>query len=98
MPKRKTSDKQFADLTKEINLEKFKCNVKSNFEDFPDPRIEKRCTYPAWYLFLIILSGYLAGCNSIADIAQFAEIRAHWFADLIYRSKFKIWFREHQLP
>lgn len=83
MPKRKTSDKQFADLSSEIDLETFKRNIKSNFEDFPDPRVVKRCLYPAWYLFLVILSGYLAGCNTIADIAHFAEIRAHWFADLI---------------
>ena len=83
MPKRKTYDKQFADLSKEIDLKKSKQNVKSSFGDFSDPRVEKRCVYPAWYLFLIILSGYLAGCNTIADIAHFAEIRAPWFADLI---------------
>ncbi len=83
MPKRKTSDKHFLDLTKEIDLEQFKENVKSNFADFPDPRISTRCFYPAWYLFLVILSGYLAGCNTISDIAHFAEIRAHWFANLI---------------
>ncbi len=85
MPKRKTSDKQFADLSKAIDLEKFIRNVRSNFEDFPDPRIANRCIYTAWYLFLIILSGYLAGCNTIADIAHFAEIRAHWFAGLLDR-------------
>ena len=85
MPKRKTSDKQFADLSKAIDLENFKRSVQSNFEDFPDPRLTNRCIYPAWYLFLVILSGYLAGCNTIADIAHFAEIRAHWFADLIDR-------------
>lgn len=83
MPKRKTSDKNFSDLTQNIDLEEFSKNVKSSFEDFPDPRISTRCQYPAWYLFLIILSGYLAGCNTIADIAHFAEIRAHWFAKLV---------------
>ncbi len=82
MPKRKTSDKQFIELEKEINLEKFASSVKSSFSDFPDPRIETRCIYPIWYLFLIVLSGYLAGCNTIADIAHFAELRASWFADL----------------
>lgn len=82
MPKRKISDKNFADLQEEIDLEKFKESVKSNFANFPDPRIDKRCIYPMWYLFLITLSGYLAGCNTIADIAHFAEIKASWFARL----------------
>lgn len=85
MPKRKTHDKQFADLSKEIDLKKFTQNVMSSFVDFADPRVGNRCIYPAWYLFLIILSGYLAGCNTIADIAHFAEIRAPWFTDLISR-------------
>ena len=83
MAKRKTTDKQFKELSEIIDLEKFKDNVRSNFEDFPDPRLSSRCVYPAWYLFLIILGGYLAGCNTISDIAHFAEIRADWFADLI---------------
>jgi predicted transposase YbfD/YdcC len=83
MPKRKTSDKQFIELEKEIDLEKFSINIKSSFSDFPDPRIETRCIYPMWYLFLVILSGYFAGCNTIADIAHFAELRASWFADLV---------------
>lgn len=83
MPKRRTSDKKFADLQKEINLEAFKENIKSSFADFPDPRISGRCIYPVWYLFLIVLSGYLAGCNTIADIAHFAELKANWFANLV---------------
>jgi predicted transposase YbfD/YdcC len=33
-------------------------------------------------MFLVILSGYLAGCNTIADIVHFAELREAWFADL----------------
>ena len=37
MPKRKTSDKKFADLTQDIDLEKFKRSVQSDFADFPDP-------------------------------------------------------------
>lgn len=82
MPKRKTSDKNFSDLQSEINLETFRASVKSNFGDFPDPRNTSQCLYPAWYLFLLILSGYLAGCNSIADIAHFAQLRSAWFGQL----------------
>jgi predicted transposase YbfD/YdcC len=85
MPKRKITDKQFSDLQKDIDLEKFKESVKSNFSDFPDPRDCKRCIYPMWYLFLVVLSGYLAGCNTIADIAHFAELRASWFQGLTGR-------------
>lgn len=82
MPKRKTTDTNFIELQREIDSEKFLDNVKSNFKDFPDPRIGSRCDYPMWYLFLIILSGYLAGGDTIADIAHFAELRKNWFADL----------------
>ena len=33
-------------------------------------------------MFLVILSGYLAGCNTIADIVHFVELREAWFANL----------------
>lgn len=82
MARRKRSDKEFADLTQEIDVERFQASVKGGFVDFPDPRLVSRCIYPAWYLFLVILSGYLAGCNTIEDIAYFAELRAAWFAGL----------------
>lgn len=83
MPKRKTTDKNFTDLQKEIDLKKLLENIKSNFKDFPDPRESKRCIYPMWHLFLVILSGYIAGCNTIADIAHFAELRACWFSEIL---------------
>lgn len=82
MARRKRSDKEFIDLTQEIDVEKFQDSVKGGFVDFPDPRITSRCVYPAWHLFLVILSGYLAGCNTIDDIAYFAELRTDWFASL----------------
>lgn len=85
MAKRKASDEQFKEMLKGIDLETFRNSIRSDFEDFPDPRLTGRCVYPVWYLFLIILSGYLAGCNTVADIASFAEIRADWFDDLIER-------------
>jgi hypothetical protein len=70
MPKRKISSKSFKDLQTEISPRIFLESIKSNFKDFPDPRITKRCVYPIWYIFLVTLSGYLAGCNTVADIAQ----------------------------
>lgn len=86
MPKRKTGDKKFAELTQEIDLDRFRTTVMSNFVDFEDPRIQQRCIYPPWYLFLIILCGYLGGCNTVSDIAYFAELRAVWFSSLLGRT------------
>ena len=33
-------------------------------------------------MFLIVLSGVLAGCNTISEIALFAEMREEWFAKM----------------
>lgn len=79
---KKKKDKVFLDITQDIDLERFRISVQGAFSDFPDPRIETRCVYPAWFMFLMILSGYLAGCNTIADIVDFAELREAWFANL----------------
>lgn len=81
MPKRKTTDKEYADLTKSIDVPALQENIREFFADFPDPR--KRYTYPPWYLVLILLCGYLSGCNTITDIAHFAEVRNGWLNDLL---------------
>ena len=81
MAKRK-KNKEFTELTKEIDVDSFRAGVRGGFSDFSDPRISSRCVYPTWFMFLVILSGYLAGCNTIADIAHFAELRETWFATL----------------
>ena len=80
---KKKKDKGFADLTQDIDLDKFRVSVQGAFFDVPDPRVKTRCVYPAWFMFLVILSGYLAGCNTIADIVHFAELREAWFANLV---------------
>ena len=56
--------------------------MRGAFTDFPDPREALRCVYPSWFMFLVILSGYLSGCNTISDIAHFAELRETWLANL----------------
>lgn len=81
MPKRKTVDKEYQDLTKDIDIVALQENVKAFFLQFPDPR--KRWIYPAWYLILVILCGYLSGYNTIADIAHFAEVRNGWLNTLL---------------
>lgn len=45
MPKRKTVDKEYQDLTKDIDIVALQENVKAFFLQFPDPR--KRGVYPA---------------------------------------------------
>src|ERR1700733_9986730 len=77
MPKRKTIDKEYQDLIN-VDLQALKENVQNFLLNFPDPRIQSRCLYPSWYLILIILCGYLSNCNTIADIAYFAEARGSW--------------------
>jgi predicted transposase YbfD/YdcC len=81
MPKRKTVDKEYQDLTKDIDTVALQENVKKFLSNFPDPR--KRWLYPAWYLIFVILCGYLSGCNTIADIAHFAEVRNTWLNALL---------------
>ncbi len=81
MAKRK-KDEWFIKLTREIDIEKFRTGIKGGFTDFQDPRNIDRCVYPTWFMFLVILSGYLAGCNTISEIAHFAELREAWFESL----------------
>ncbi|HEX8931695.1 MAG TPA: ISAs1 family transposase [Patescibacteria group bacterium] len=81
MPKRKTVDKEYRDLTQEIDVKALQENVRTFFANFQDLR--RSPIYPAWYLILVMLSGYLSGCNTIADIAHFAELRGQWLNTLL---------------
>jgi len=81
MPKRKTANKEYQDLTKDIDVVALQKNIRLFFLQFPDPR--KRWIYPPWYLILVILCGYLSGCNTISDIAHFAEVRNTWLNTLL---------------
>jgi len=83
MPKRKTSQKQFSELCKDIDLELFKNSVKADFADFPDPRMPHRIEYPAWYLMFTILCGYVSNCDTISNIAHFAEVKNNWLNELV---------------
>jgi len=79
MPSRKTSDKMFLELTSNVDAQALGDSVKNYFAQFPDPRSPERRVYPAWYVLLVLICGYLAGCNTIADIAHYAELRTDWF-------------------
>lgn len=75
-------DREFIELTQEIDIQKFRDSVRGAFTDSLDPRKVSRCLYPAWFLFLAILAGYLAGCNTIEDIVGFAALREPWLREL----------------
>ena len=81
MPKRKTGDKEYRNLTQDIDIKALQENVRNFFMNFQDPR--RSPAYPAWYLVLVILCGFLSGCNTIADIAHFAELRCQWLNSLL---------------
>jgi predicted transposase YbfD/YdcC len=82
VPKRRTSDKQYNDISQTIDIIKLRDSIKTDFQDFKDPRLVERSLYPSWYLFLIIICGYLSGCNTLDEIAHFAYLRRQWFSSL----------------
>lgn len=82
MPKRKTADAHFFDLQQEIDIEKFRQSIQSDFADFPDPRRRRSVLYPAWYLMFVVLCGYLAGGNTIEDLVDFADLRKEWLGEI----------------
>jgi predicted transposase YbfD/YdcC len=47
------------------------------------PRQRGKIVYPIWYLLLVILSGYLAGCDDIDAVVDFARFRKDWLNDLV---------------
>lgn len=81
MPKRKSGDKEFQDLTQEVDVKALQENIREFFLDFSDPR--RSPEYPAWYLITILLCGFLSGCNTIADIAHFAQLKHEWLNSLL---------------
>ena len=83
MPKRKTVDKDYQDLTTDIDVAALQENVRTFFLYFPDPRNGQRIMYPIWYIILVVLCGYLSGCNTISDIAHFAELKNGWLNTLL---------------
>jgi hypothetical protein len=82
MPKRRTSDKQYHDISQTIDIIKLRDSIKVDFQNFNDPRLAERSLYPSWYLFLVIISGYLSDCNTLEDIAHFAYLRREWLSSL----------------
>lgn len=83
MPKRPTKDPRFAELKQDIDLEQFAASVKEAFQDTDDPRQVAKTRYPFWFLMLLFLCGYLSGCNTVSDLAIYAELNTGWINMLI---------------
>lgn len=84
MPRRKPIDKQILEASKQFNAKIFAETVKGAFSDFPDyRRNQSRVLYPIWYLSLIVLCGFFCGCNTIEEIADYADLQEDWFSSLL---------------
>jgi predicted transposase YbfD/YdcC len=83
MPRQKQINKDFLDLSKAIDVQQFAESVRGTFHDFLDYRQGGKIFYPAWYIILGALCGYLSGCDNIQDLATFMKIKTSWFAELL---------------
>ncbi len=83
MPRKKIINKELLDLAKHIDHNVLLESIKNGFSDIEDPRVDGRVKYPAWFLLLVIISGFLAGCDDIQDLAYFVDLRREWFKNLL---------------
>lgn len=84
MSRRKPIGNQILEASKQFNAEIFVETVKGAFSDFPDyRRNQSRVLYPVWYLSLVILCGFFCGCNTIEEIADYADLQEDWFSSLL---------------
>jgi hypothetical protein len=83
MPSSKRINKEFLDLSTAIDAKQFAKSVHETFHDFLDYRQIGKIFYPAWYVILGALCGYLSGCDTIQDIATFMKLKNSWFAELL---------------
>ena len=83
MPRKKIINSEIIEASNSIDPEVFREAIKASFSDFPDPREEGKVYFPVWYLFLVSLSGFLSGCNTLSDLAAFADQRHDWLVGLI---------------
>lgn len=84
MPKPKSISKEFLELSGSIDVNKFAKSVRGAFHGFIDYQREGKIFYPAWYIILGALSGYLAGCDTLQDIAVFMKVKNPWFAESLH--------------
>ena len=82
MPRRKELNPVVIKASEEIDIEEFRESVKGAFIDVKDPRDPDMIVYPMWYLLLIVLTGYMSGCDTIADLEAFGRLRHDWLVGL----------------
>jgi hypothetical protein len=76
MSRRKPIDAKILEASKEFDAKIFAETVRGAFADFPDyRRNQRRILYPIWYLSLVILCGFFCGCNTIEEIADYADLQ-----------------------
>jgi len=84
MSRRKPIDANILEASKEFNAEIFAETIKGAFADLPDyRRNQSRVLYPVWYLSLVVLCGFFCGCNTIEEIADYADLQEDWFSSLL---------------
>jgi hypothetical protein len=77
-------DEKILEASKKFDADIFVETVKGAFFDFPDyRRNQSRVVYPVWYLSLIVLCGFFCGCNTIEEIADYADLQEDWFFSLL---------------
>ena len=84
MPSPKIINTEFLELSKTIDVKQFAESVRGAFHSFVDYRRDEKTFYPAWYIILGALSGYLSGCDNIQDLAVFMKVKNSWFAELLH--------------
>lgn len=84
MPKPKSINKEFLELSASLDVKKFAETVRGTFHNFIDYRRTGQIFYPAWYIILGAISGYLSGCDTLQDIAVFMKLKNEWFAQLLH--------------
>jgi predicted transposase YbfD/YdcC len=84
MSRRKPIDAKILEASKEFDAHIFAETVKGSFSDFPDyRRNQKRVLYPIWHLSLVVLCGFFCGCNTVEEIAEYAQLQEEWFSSLL---------------
>lgn len=83
MPSPKVINKEFLELSKVINGEEFANSVRGAFHNFLDYRQGGKTLFPAWYIILGSLCGYLSGCDNIQDVSLYMKLKNSWFAELL---------------
>lgn len=82
MPRKKVVNPSIIEASQQIDIELFRESVRGGFANVKDPREPRNISFPLWYLLLVVLAGYLSGCNTISDLESFGRLRHDWLVGL----------------